>query len=319
MIESLKFVQGAVAKKDFAAELTHFSIKDGIILGYNGNLSLSSPIDLDWDIYPKAIPFVKAIEACKERVVLSKTKNGRLSVKSGSFQAFVECLEEDIFPHQQPEGEYVPLQGDFIPAIKNIVDFIGVDASRPWATGILFDGDKAYATNNIIIAEQQLPDTFPVRINVPSYAIKELLRVKLIPIAVQSTDSSVTFHFEGGRWMRSQLYSNSWPEAMYRILGAPSNQVKVPEGFFEALETIQPFLEKNNSVYFEKDALSTSQDKGDGATVEVPGLLAGASFQFKPLYSLMGKIDTIDFTQYPKPCIFKGDGLTGAIVGMVRG
>ena len=99
-------------------------IATSIILGYNGNLSLSSPIDLDWDIYPKAIPFVKAIEACKERVVLSKTKNGRLSVKSGSFQAFVECLEEDIFPHQQPEGEYVPLQGDFIPAIKNIIDFI---------------------------------------------------------------------------------------------------------------------------------------------------------------------------------------------------
>ena len=317
MIEALKFVQGAVAKKDYATELTHFSIKNGVILGYNGNLSLSSPIDLDLDITPKAIPFVKAIEACKERVVLSMTKAGRLSVKSGAFQAYVECIENDVFPHLQPEGERINLEGDFIPALKNILDFIGVDASRPWATGVLIDGDKAYATNNIVIVEQQLPCHFPVRINIPSYAIKELLRVRLTPIAVQSTESSVTFHFEENRWLRSQLFSTSWPEAMYRILDIPANQVPIPEGFFEALETIQPFLSVSSSVHFKDEKVSTHEEGGEGATVAVPGLNSKAHFQFKPLLSLAGKIDTIDFSLYPKPCPFTGKGLRGAIVGML--
>ena len=43
MIDAVKFVQGAVAKKDYVAELTHFLIQDNRITGYNGIMGLSSP------------------------------------------------------------------------------------------------------------------------------------------------------------------------------------------------------------------------------------------------------------------------------------
>lgn len=316
MIDALKFVQGAVAKKDFAPELTHFSIKDGIILGYNGQLSLCSPIDLDWDINPKAIPFAKAIETCKDTVVMSKTESGRLSIKSGNFKAFVDCLEEDIFPHLKPEGEMTTLEEDFVPALANLLDFIGQDASRPWATGLLFDGKSIYATNNVVIAEQKLNYSFPLRVNIPFFTIKELMRVKMTPQSVQTTETSITFHFEGGRWLRSQLYSTSWPESMYSIINAESTQKEVPEGFFEALEDLKPFLEADNRVYFKDGAVSTHVEDGVGATIEVAGIQAGPCFQHKPLSHLAGKIKTIDFSMYPKPCIFKGDNFNGAIVGM---
>ena len=66
MLEVLKFVKGAVGKKDYVPALTHFQIADGRITGFNGKISLSSPIALDLECCPKAIPFVKAIEACTD-------------------------------------------------------------------------------------------------------------------------------------------------------------------------------------------------------------------------------------------------------------
>lgn len=315
MIDALKFVQGAVAKKDFAPELTHYSISNGIILGYNGVLSLSSPIDLDLDIYPKAIPFAKAINTCKDTVVMAVTPAGRLSVKSGKFKAFIECMDAYDFPHLAPAGEYKELPPNFLEALTKMVDFIGVDASRPWAAGLLFKDNKVYATNNIIVAEHTLPFDFPLTVNIPSVAIKELLRIRQNPIGLQADKHSITFHFEGDRFLRSALLDAEWPD-VGRILDRESNQAPVPAGFFEALDDLKPFVEDDNRIYFLDGALTTNSAENEGATVEVDGIIEGGCFQHKMLTLLDKKITSIDFGMYPAPCLFAGDNIRGAVTGM---
>ena len=76
MLTSLKFVQGAVAKKDFLPALTHFVIENGTVRGYNGMLALCSPIPFDIACKPKAESLVKAIANCNETVTLSLTQRG---------------------------------------------------------------------------------------------------------------------------------------------------------------------------------------------------------------------------------------------------
>src|SRR5690606_31461165 len=107
MLDALKFVQGAVARRDFVPALTHFQIRDGYIRGFNGKIALCAPIDLDLDATPKAAPFIKAIEACRDTVELSLTPNGRLAIRSGSFKAYIDCLEGEEFPNVEPEGDEV--------------------------------------------------------------------------------------------------------------------------------------------------------------------------------------------------------------------
>ena len=105
MLTELKFVQGAVAKKDFIPSLTHFIIEDGTVRGYNGMLALCSPLPFDIACKPKADSLVKAIANCAETVQLSLTPAGRLSIKSGKFKAFIDCIPDETTPHVQPEGE----------------------------------------------------------------------------------------------------------------------------------------------------------------------------------------------------------------------
>ena len=285
MLDVLKFVKGAVSKKDFVPALTHFNIHEGRVTGYNGKLCLSAPIALDVDCCPKAIPFVKAIEACDETAQLHLTPTGKLSIRSGKFRAHVETLEVTAFPNVQPEGIFVDIDGKLLPALRTMHDFISEDASRPWATGLLLDGQSVFATNNVIVAEMWLGYHFPYRVNVPRYAIREMIRIGAEPVRLQLSANSMTVHYDGGRWMRTQLNGDAWPNAaeMMDVKSSGTAPIAFPEGFFEALEKLSPFVDEASRVYLLGDRLSTSPE--DGTSVELAGLpAAGCLFNHSMLW-----------------------------------
>lgn len=314
MLDSLRFVQGAVAKKDFVAALTHFRIQNGMIRGYNGMMALCGPIDLDLDVSPKAAPFIKAVQTCKGPVAIHMTPTGRLAIKSGAFKAFVDCITEP-FPEVEPEGQEIPLNGEVLGVLKQLAPFIAEDASRPWARGILLRGQSAYATNNVCLIERWLGYDFPVAINIPKAAVTELLRIGEEPERLQMSENNVTFHFPEGRWLRTQTYPTDWPD-FGRILDQPSNQVPVPAGFFEAIADLAPFVDELGRVHLGAGAMTTGAGDAEGATVELPDLTATGCYHFKQLGLLEDVAESIDLSTYPAPCLFLGDRLRGAIVGM---
>ena len=133
---ALKFVKGAVSKKDFVSELTHFRIEGKMVSAFNGRLSLAHPIDLDMTVYPKAQFFERALAALPPDTPASitVTKAGRLSVKAGSFKVLVHChtdVPESFFP--QPDGEYYDIALGLLEIFKDVYPFTAEDASRPWA------------------------------------------------------------------------------------------------------------------------------------------------------------------------------------------
>lgn len=316
MLDSLQFVKGAVARKDFVPALQHFRIQHGRIRSFNGTLGLCAPISLDIDCAPKADQFVRALEACREPVALSLTETGRLLVRSGRFRAFVDCTDPATYPHIETQGRRVRTTGALLPAIRYLEPFIAVDASRPWACGILFDNESAFATNNIVLLEYWLGFKFPGRVNIPAAAVKELLRIGEEPTEIQFTDNRVTFHFDAGRWLTTQLDTNAWPQTEH-LLSRDSNQQPFPTGFFEAVEELEPFFDELGRVYFAPGSISTSAESDKaGATVELEDAPHAGIFNGRQLLSLRGAVDTIDFSSYPEPSLFYGPAARGLIVGV---
>ena len=312
MLDALRFVQGAVAKKDFVPALTHFRVDRGTIRGYNGMLGLCCPIDLDLNVSPRAVPFIKAIQTCQDTIQLHVTPAGKLSVKSGKFKALVDCIQED-FPEVEPEGTSIELNGGLLAALKLLAPMIADDASRPWARGILFRGQSAFATNNIIIAEYWLGYHFPVEINIPRAAVVELLRIKEEPISMQIAENSATFHFSGNRWLRTQTHTTQWPD-ISRILDQPSNPIPVHEGLWEAVENVVPFVDEFGRVFLNANGITTGEADSSGASVDLPGLNASGVYHFEQLRLLDGVALSIDFNTSPK--LWFGDKVRGAIAGM---
>lgn len=316
MLKSLKFVQGSVAKKDFVPSLSHFRIENGTVRGYNGMLALCSPIPFDITCTPKAEPLVKAISNCAETVQLTMTAAGRLSIRSGKFKAFVDCVEGET-PHVQPEGGHVVIDGaTLLQSFKTVAPFIGDDASRPWSNGVLLLGQSAFATNNITLVEYWTGITVPRPLNIPRAAVREMLRINEAPESVQLTGVSITFHYSGGRWLRTQLFETQWPD-LSKVLNKESNPQPVDARLFEALANLKPFTDKMGRILFRgAGKIATHDDETEGAGYELEGFDHTGVYQIDMLGLLEGNVKTIDWSLYPAPCMFFGDKLRGAIVGM---
>lgn len=315
MLDALRFVQGAIAVKNFEPILSHVAIANGKIKSYNGTISLCSPIDTTMTVTPQAAPFIKAIRKCRGQVSMAMSPSGRLAVRSGSFKAFIETLD-DVFPGTDPEGDMLPVEGSLLQPIETCSSFIAADASRPWARGILFRGNSCYATNNICLVERWLGTPFPVEVNVPIDAITELLRIDENPMFIQVSDKSLTFHFSGGRWLKTRLYDLTWPD-VNTILDVENEAAPWHDGFFDALQNILPFVDPFDKVHIQGNILRTHLEDEVGALETLEGAAFKSScFNIRQLLKLEDTSYLIDLNLYPKPCIFYGEMLRGAIIGI---
>ena len=172
MLKQLKFVQGAVGKDKDNPALKHLKIENNHIRSFNGSLALSAPINIDLNCTPQAKPFINAIQKCdQDDIKLKMTPKGRLSIKSGSFKAFIECLDDQETPHVKPEGQFYTVNGEkLMGAFKRLLPFVGSDKQNAWAQGILLKGRSAYATNNTVAVEHWIGDYFPITWNIPGKA-----------------------------------------------------------------------------------------------------------------------------------------------------
>lgn len=316
MIDALRFVQGATKSIVLAPELEHYQIRDGRIVGFNGYMALSSPIDLEISAKPRAKLFQKALQSCGETVSLGLMPSGRLHVKSGGFSAFIPCHDDEIY-EAQPEGEEFPAPAGMLSAMRRLYSVISSDASRPWAMGLSVGGGAYTATNNIAILQVWEGHGLPT-FNCPRFAVAEIIRVGQNPDSIRVTDSNVTFQWNDGRWLQTQLLAADWPiEMIGKLLDSGAPGQPLPEGFFEALEKIRPFIpDTSNTVSFAENKLIAGQHLEEvSASHVVEGLPAGPKFSEKVLSILEEEITTIDFSVYPNPCGFRGLNSRGIILG----
>lgn len=311
LTEALKFVQGAVAKKDFVPVLTHFCIENGTVRSYNGELALSSPIDLALECKPNAVQMAKAIAQCEDVITIAIMESGNLKLTSGPFKAFIKSTTDET-PHVLPEGEPFDLNGEaFIKGLKIVKDFIGDDASKPWANGVRLANHSMYATNNPVLIQLWLGDVFPVDVIIPKSAVKELTRIKAYPISGQVTDKSITFHYEDGRWLRSTLIDADWPD-VDRMLGDGSEAVPVETDVFKAVEALLKLTDKNGRIYIMDGRVSTGFGE-EGASYEIDDPFLNGVFNCDNLM-LMAKVAT-HVNWNTNPVQFYGNNIRGLMLG----
>ncbi len=325
MLKELKFVQGAVGKKEFIPAVTHFCFENGTVRSYNGTMALCTPIDCALECKPLAVPMVAAISKCTETIALSITPTGKLSIKSGSFKALVPCNNDDVQVHVLPEGDFIEFDGQaLLDGLKAVQPFIGTDASRQWGMGVLIKGKSLFATNNVCLIEYWVGADFPRVVNLPRAAVAELLRIGECPIGAQCTDTSMTFHYSSGKWLRTSLYSTQWPD-LESVLNRPGNLRPIDPMFWNGLDSLKMFTDRNGSVLISDGMMRTHEDIGEGACFELDWCQApetAEEFKHPSLWNvsmlglLQGVATQLDLSSYPSPCLFQGERIRGAIIGM---
>lgn len=319
LLKTLKFVRDAVSNKVANEEMRHFVIANGHVRATNGVMSLGSPIDLDFSCNPHAETLFKAVGNCKDTVSLHMTPAGRLSVRSGNFRALVPCYE-DATVHPKPSGAMVEgFNGAaLMDAFALLERFVCKDDLRPWTNGILLRDQFAYATNNVCLVQYWLGEQLPFVANIPLPAIKEVLRINENPSVMLMDQSSVTFMYDDGRWLKTLLYETEWPP-LDKVLEVPSNPQPIPDTLFDALSAVMPFTGEDRHVHFKDGCVNSSADPSvAGASYAVEGLAAAGIYRAEMLSLLKGCVTTADFNRYPEPVMFFGERFRGAILGSTR-
>lgn len=320
MLETLKFVRAAVCRNDLQPTLQHFRIVNGTVTATNGQLTIQAPLPVDLDCAPQAFQFFKAIAACKETISLTLDK-GRLLVRSGRFKSHVDCTDPDRFPVTYPQGAIFPISAPIVPVLKRLLPFVSTDELRPWACGVLFVNNSAFATNNISIVEHWLPVAFPVIAHLPTEAIKELIRLRIEPVSVQVESHQVTFHLPGGAWIACQTTVHKWPDIQRVFKDAEEFKGPWTEG--EALAsiladvaTLAPFTDEMKRVRFLPGEVSTSPPGTPGTSLACPASPGAGIFRADLLTGLEGVAAKVGLAAYPRPVPFFGQGVRGVVIGM---
>ena len=320
MIKTLTFVKGAVSTKDLVPVLTNFHFYDGRVQGGNGRVTIDAPLDLGGkNITVPAAPFLKAITACDGAPVLKITEGGQLSVRKGSFRSILPLADQEAFPRVDVEAEkkcHKPSPG-FIKALRAVRPFIGEDASRPWACGALFKDGYIYATNNVVMVRVpwDMPDN--VCLNIPSFAIDELIRIGEEPAGFMFSETSAVFHY-GDRWLRSQLFETEWPDvAAFFDFGESLDPV--PPGLLEAVTKVLPFCPDSRFPVITLGAEGVATADGT-MTASVGDMeLPEGKYRAEPLLAVLSRAVVIDLTKYPSAVPFAGaSGLQGVMIGVKR-
>jgi len=316
MKKVLNFVRGAVAEKELIPVLTHFNIEGGRIQGGNGKITIDAPAPpelADMTITVPAIRFLKAVDACDEEPVMKVTEAGNLTMKRGSFRATLPLTKPEEFPSvERTEGERYAVSG-LLPVLTRLRPFIGNDASRKWACAVLFDDEKAFATNNVLLVRS--PCNIKQRVVVPVYAIDELLRIGKEPDSVVVGETSIMFEYDDTSWMRAQLFNEDWPDVDALIKG--TNE-PVPSGLIDAVNKVLPFCpdQKQPVINFGEDGVSTNE--GAFSANENIGELPTGIFRAETLLLALSVAERMDLSEYPKPIPFEGNNITGVLAGMVK-
>ena len=333
MLEQLKLIMGAVAKKDIVPVLTHVHVLEGALQASNGRILLHAPAPDVHDMGHAGVnvpgkKLYQAVQSAGNRPLRWQTlEDGRLRMKAGRMQVTLP-LSTEQFPTMDPPTQREEVtKGALEDVLRTLRPFVAQDGSKPWASGVLLDpAGYAYATNNVAIVRGQFRAlaALPEPLNIPVDTVDEVLRLSKAVGPVQwwhLEEGALYLGWDNGMWMHTVRLVNEWPDQRAEIIEGPSREGAPTtgeglQGVRQAVQAVVPFSpdEKAPAVKFTENGVQTLEGDTE-AHVEIEGLPEG-HYRSEVLDPVLKAADRVWFNQWPSPIPFEGPGVEGVFLGL---
>jgi len=320
LLTALEFCS-CVSEKLGASYETHIGLKNNWAIAFNGIVAAGSPILEDINCYPHNLLLIEALSKCDENFSLTQLDNGRLSIKSGKFKAVVPCLDPVLMQEAIPDPMIVGIDNKFKDAVEAVGVLASENAQHVLTASVLMNGSSVISTNRVMLLEYWHGLDLPPNIPLPKQFVAALVKQKKNLTGFGFSNNSATFYFEDQCWLKTQLYSDEWPDVS-KILNREANLWTIDPNFFNALAAVTPFSEDGN-VYSDTNLLMSHADHGIGAEHECNGIPKGFVYPIKQLIIMKPHVKRIDYmasgVHDSSYClVFYGDNLRGVISGRQR-
>lgn len=319
LLTALRFLS-LITKDIGTTNETHVYLGSKWAIAYNSILTAAQPIPEDIYACPHNTTLINALSKCGQNLSITQLDINRISIKSDKFKAIVPCIDPSTYELSRPDPPQCAITDEFKKALEVVSVLTSEDGQAIHLTSILMHGQSVISSNGVMIFEYWHGLDLPSNIAVPKSLATVLVKStrKLAQLGYSST--SVTFWFDDGSWIKSQLYAEQWPDRVHTILDQPCNAWPMVGGFYDAVTACQPFS-PDGLLHFRAGVLASHASGDVGASYEVPGLPGGVVIAAKQLLLIKGLVTTVDFlaegANGSKMTVFYGDKCRGVIAGRV--
>lgn len=319
LLEALEFV--AVGTNDNEEYQNYVSLIGNMAIATNGQVSAGHPIAEELTLCPRLDRLKFALQKCGKSLVISETPGYQLSVKGDKLRALVPCIQSSELPHVAPDMPLVEL-GDRLKEAFRVCGTLASEAGkRVIEASLLLEANTCTGTDGYRIMQYWHGIDLP-----PAMVIPKVFAAGIVKQSKPITGfgfswghdgkvSSVTIWFEGGAWIKTQCYQDSWPDIGH-LLNVNSFPVEVPKELFEGIEAVSNFNDENFVTFGDGKVMSHDSD-AVGAVYEVAGLQAGKKFNGKLMKPLAPFVKTIDLTTFEDRAFFFGGEPSNPIRGII--
>lgn len=313
LLESLKFLS-LVTKAEGAVNETHIRLDNNQASAFNGVLSAGTKIKEDLSACPHNTTFLNALSKCGQNLSMTQLDMYRISIKSDKFKAIVPCIDPELIGHSIPDLPIADINDQFKLGLES-VGILATDddkQGRIYCVSVLMAGQSLIGSNGVMIFEFWTGCDLPPGIALPNAVAKILTKTNKQLSRFGFSRSSVTFYFTDGSWLKSQLYSEPWPDVA-KVLNVQSNPRNIPADFFEGLAAVAPFS-PDGLCRMSPGKLHSHDTEAAGAVFECEGIPGGVTYSAKQLALLRDRATAWDFVDRGS-MVFFGPKIRGIIGG----
>lgn len=318
LIEALKFVNLA-QHREGAAHQTHCVIGDGKIVAFDGVIAAGHLIEDNLSACPHTARLLDALAKCGQNLSITQLDSGRLSIKSDKFKAFIPCVEKETLPYVEPDAPCADIDDRLKAGFLAVMPLLSETAQVAHFAAALLQNASVVSTNGAVLIEFWHGLHLPNNLLVPKAALVAITKTPKKLARFGFSPHSATFFFEDDSFIRTQLFSATYPNYQAILDEYQTNPWPLPAGFFEGMHKIQS-LADDKLVHFDKSGMFVRDSvRNQSGSFEMEGLREGLIFNMEYLSMIEPHFKKVDFETRSEKAFFFSDDARGAIMACKGG
>lgn len=312
LLKALRFVSKAQQSIGTAYQ-THCRLAGNYVVAYDGVFAAGYPTtEVLADACPHTLNFIAALEKANDVSAITFDANS-VTVKTSKFKAIVPCISTYDLMFINPDPNQYLLSDEFAEAAKLAAIYTREGAQTVVAASIMTRNGSLVGSDGRALIEVWHGSPTPAGLIIPKSFVDAMSKTAGKIVGFGYTETSFTVWYEGGAWIKTQLYSEQWP-SIDRLLAytETSNPTELDKDFWNALRSVASFSE-DGDVYFLGGFVCSHASTAKGAEYKLNGIPGNQCYSIKLLLALEGIATKVDWEGNEIVSCFFGEKIRGVL------
>lgn len=314
LVAALNFVSVAGTKTEFPYQ-SHVVLNNKFAVACDGQLTAGHLITEELECCPHLGQLRAALAKTGNSLSIAELPSGQLSITGDKLAAKIPCVSFETLPSPEltkPDPICAVIDDRLKQAFATCGVTVSENGTRAFECGLLLEANICTGTDGKVLIQFWHGIDLPPALFVPKIFAAAVSKIKIPLVGFGWTEGrSITFHFENGAWIKTQLYEDKYPN-IAQFMDVPCSPEPVPENLFEAIETVAAFDNDESAT------LADGKVIADNAEYEVEGLDGRCTYANEYAKRIAPFAKTIDLKTYDDRAFFFGDNVRGLMLGMKK-